>query len=217
MRKEIYYVKSLEEDLVTKTLKGHEKVSFQSIENIIKTKKIKPNTKSFGRQKRLSCTIIDENYLKTYRPQGIIFKTKQKPNYVLPFDVVLLSANDNIIVQYYRIKNKLHIYYNYNLIPGFERFIFKDFQKLKEKFPTLQKVWDEINNFRISKGYKPLKREKHRLVEYDEAAFHKTVKIEPVAIFGYRKNARKVAKKLKIPFYISTKKFYENIIKKEKI
>ncbi len=215
MEKKVYFVKSLEEDLVTKRLKGHKKVSFQSLQNIIKTKEIKPNTKSFGREKRLSCTIIDKNYLKTYRPQGIIFKTKQKPDYILPFDLVLLSANENIIVHYYRIKNKLHIYYNYSLIPGFKKFIFKDFNKLKEKFPTLDKIWDEVNKFRISKGYKQLKKEKHRLIEYNEAVFHKTVKITPIAIFGYRKNARAAAKRLNMPFFISTKQFYSKL--KEKI
>jgi len=51
MQKEVFYVKSLEEDFISKTLKGKKKVDFQSIENIIKTKKIKPNTKSFGRKR----------------------------------------------------------------------------------------------------------------------------------------------------------------------
>lgn len=40
MQKEVYYVKSLEEDFVSKTLKGTKKVDFQSIENMIKTKKL---------------------------------------------------------------------------------------------------------------------------------------------------------------------------------
>ena len=91
MQKEVFYVKSLEEDFISKTLKGKKKVDFQSIENIIKTKKIKPNTKSFGRKRRLACTALSKNYTKTYRPQGIIFKTTDKPDYVAPFDLVLLT------------------------------------------------------------------------------------------------------------------------------
>lgn len=86
MVKEVYYVKSLEEDFATKTLKGRHKVNYQTVKDIVKTKTIKPNTKSFGRRRRLSCTIIDKNYLKTYRPQGIIFKTQQSPAYIIPFD-----------------------------------------------------------------------------------------------------------------------------------
>ena len=209
MKREVYCVKSLEEDFVTKTLKNKRKVSFQSVESIVKTKKILPNTKRFGRQRRLSCTIIDKNYLKTYRPQGIIFKTTQSPEYILPFDLVLLSATDNIIVQYYRIKNNLHVYYNHTLIPGFERFIFKDFKKLKERFPNLESVWKEVNKFRESNGYKPLSMQKHRLIEYNEAVFYKPVKIIPVAIFGYRKEATRAARKLGLPHFATAKKFYD--------
>ncbi|MDP3027856.1 MAG: hypothetical protein Q8N63_09205 [Nanoarchaeota archaeon] len=150
--KERYYAKSLEEDFATKTLKGRKKVKYQTIYDIVKNKKINLNTKSFGRQRRLSCTIIDKNYLKTYRSQGIIFKTQQSPKYVLPFDLVLLSATDNIIVHYYRIKNNLYVYYNHTLIPGFEKFIFKDFDKLKEEFPSLISVWKEMNRFRKATG-----------------------------------------------------------------
>jgi hypothetical protein len=214
--KERYYAKSLEEDFCTKTLKGKKKVSYQTIYDIVKNKKINLNTKSFGRQRRLSCTIIDKNYLKTYRSRGIIFKTQQSPRYVLPFDLILLSATDNIIVQYYRIKNNLHIYYNHTLIPGFEKFIFKDFGKLKEKFPTLARVWEEVNRFRKANGYKTLPIQKHRLVEYNEAVFYKPVKIEPVAIFGYTKEARKIAKKLGLHCFETSKEFYNSLNKKGK-
>ena len=51
MKKEVFYVKSLEEDFISKTLRAKKKVDFQSIEDIIKTKKINPNTKSFGKKK----------------------------------------------------------------------------------------------------------------------------------------------------------------------
>ncbi|MDD5192908.1 MAG: hypothetical protein PHH54_00720 [Candidatus Nanoarchaeia archaeon] len=209
--KEVYYAKSLEEDFVTKTLKGKKKVAFQSVENIVKRKVILPNTKSFGRQMRLSCTAIDKNYLKTYRPQGIIFKTGQKPEYILPFDLVLLSATNNIIVHYYRIKNNLHVYYNHTLIPGFQKFIFKDFNKLKKKFPTLKSIWKEVNKFRKSAGYQSLPMQKHRLVEYNEAVFYESVKITPVAIFGYRKEARKIARQLGLPYFVSAKQFYKDL------
>ena len=60
--KKVYYVKSLEEDFTTKTLKNKKKVNFQTIQNIVKTGTIKPNTKSFGRKKRLSCTILNHIY-----------------------------------------------------------------------------------------------------------------------------------------------------------
>lgn len=214
MPKEVYYVKSFEDDFVLKTIKGKRKVPFQSIQNVIKNKIIKPNTKSFGRKLRLSTTIIHKNYLKTYRSQGIIFTTKQKPDYILPFDLVILTAAEKIVVHYYRIKKKLHLYYNHNLITGFERYIFKDLESLTKKFPTLDSVWKSVNNFRKSHGFNTLPKQKYRLIQYDEAVFHKLIKIEPIAIFGYKKNSYEIAKRLGLPHYASAKEFYNKYKKK---
>ncbi len=211
MKTEVFYVKSFEEDFSTKTLIDNKKVTFQAVEDIIKTGIIKPNTKSFGRKMRLSTTILHENYLKTYRPQGIIFKTKEKPDYVFPFDLTVLAATKDIIVHYYRIKDKLDIYYNRALIPGFEKFIFNDLKSLIKKYSSPEKAWIAVNKFRKENGYSELPIQKFRLVEYDEAVFHKEVKIIPVAIFGYRKEASTIAEKLNLPHYVSAKHFYKSL------
>jgi hypothetical protein len=196
MDKEAYYVKSFEEDFYTKTLVNKKKVNFQSIFDVVKRKVIKPNTKSFGRKRRLSCTVLDKNYLKTYRPQGIIFQTDAKPDYVLPFDLVLLGATDRIIVHYYRIKDNLHLYYGHSLICGFERFLFKDFSSIKKKYPSPMHAWKAVNMFRKKKGFNVLPKQKFRLVEYNEVVYHRPIKIRPVAIFGYRKETSRIAEKL---------------------
>ncbi|MBT3642376.1 hypothetical protein HN604_01460 [archaeon] len=211
MKKEVFYVKSLEEDFISKTLRAKKKVDFQSIEDIIKTKKINPNTKSFGKKSRLACTALSKNYTKTYRQQGIIFKTKDKPDYVSPFDLILLTKTNKIIVQYYRIKNNLHQYYNQELISGFEKFICKTAKEMLEKFPSPETAWKEVNKFRVKNGYKLLPKQKYRLVEYNEVIFHNPVKITPIALYGYRKNSREIARKLRLPHFISAKKFYESI------
>jgi hypothetical protein len=209
MEKERYFAKSLEEDFVTKTLKGKKKVPFQTIDNIIKTNTIRLNTKSFGRKRRLACSLLHKNYLKTYRPQGIIFQTDNKPDFIYPFDLVLLSDAEKIVVHYYRIKNNLHIYYNHNLIPGFEKFVFKDANKMLKKFSSPQKAWNSVNKFRVEHKYGALPRQKYRLVEYNEVIFYKPVKIKPVALFGYRKHARKIANKYGLPCFATAKEFYK--------
>lgn len=80
-----------------------------------------------------------------------------------------------------------------------------------KKFPSPKESWKEVNKFRMKNGYKMLPKQKHRLVEYNEVIFHKPVNIEPVALYGYRKEAREKAKKLGLPHYVSAKKFYEKI------
>ncbi len=132
----MYYVKSFEEDFHTKIVVKGGKKKFQSVEDIVKTKTIKPNTLSFGVEQRLSTTIISKEYRKSYRPQGIIFKTKQKPDYIIPFDLVVLSDVENVVVHYYRIKDSIHFYYNHKLIKGFDKFLYKSFKSMIKKYPT---------------------------------------------------------------------------------
>ncbi|MCD4759290.1 hypothetical protein K8R33_00195, partial [archaeon] len=138
---------------------------------------------------------------------------KTKPNHCLPFDLVLLSDAKKIVVHYYRIKENLHLYYNHNLIKGFEKFIFKDFDKMIKKFDSPKKVWEGVNKFRISNGHKRLTNQKYRLVEYNEIIFNKPVKIKPVALFGYRKEARILAKKYGLKHFRTARKFYERLQK----
>ncbi len=205
---ETFFVKSFEEDHSTKTLVGKKKVTFQTLENILKMGFIRPNTKSFNQQRRLSTTIIHKNYTKTYRAQGIIFQTKTKPDYVLPFDLVLLSDAKKIIVHYYRIKDNLHIYYNHNLIKGYKQFVFRNIGTMLKKYSSPQKVWDALNVFRVRQGYSSLPKSKYRLAEYNEAVFLKPVKIVPIALFGYRRETKELAKKYKLLYYRSAKAFY---------
>ncbi|MEI7777401.1 MAG: hypothetical protein WCI52_02235 [bacterium] len=204
-----YFVKSFEEDFSTKTLDGKKKITFQTLDDILLTNTIKPNTKSFGQKRRLSTTILHKNYTKTYRPQGIIFQTTTRPNYILPFDLVLLSDAKEIVVHYYRIKNNLHEYYNHKLIDGYKKFIFKDITLMLKSFDSPRSVWKAVNDFRNKNGHSILPKTKYRLVEYNEAVFLKPVKIKPVALFGYKKEARALAHKYGLKYFKSAKDFYE--------
>ncbi len=204
-----YFVKSFEEDHSTKHLVGKKKKTFQKLEQILATNTILPNTLSFGQKRRLSTTILHQNYTKTYRPQGIIFRTKLKPSYVLPFDLVLLSDADKIVVHYYRIKDNLHIYYNHKLVPGYEKFVFKDIASLLKTYDSPQAAWRALNAFRKEQKLPVLSRSKYRLAEYNEAVFLRPVKITPVALFGYREETRKAAKKHGLRCYKTAKEFYK--------
>ena len=59
----------MEEDFVLKMLLGEQKVANQTIENILHTLTINPNTVSFNEPVRLSTTILGKNYVETYRPE----------------------------------------------------------------------------------------------------------------------------------------------------
>ncbi|OGJ22214.1 hypothetical protein A3K73_06465 [Candidatus Pacearchaeota archaeon RBG_13_36_9] len=127
---------------------------------------------------------------------------------------MLLGTTDKIIVQYYRIKNNLHIYYNHKLLSGFEKFIFKDFNEMIQKILPPSNAWKEVNEFRQAHGYTYLPLSKYRLVEYNEAVFHKAIRIKPIALFGYKKETRRIARKLGLLYFPSAKKFYAQFDKR---
>jgi len=47
------------------------------------------------------------------------------------------------------------------------------------------------------------------LVEYNEAVFLKQVKIKPIALFGYRKQTKMLARKFGLKYFRSAKTFFE--------
>ncbi len=208
MKREEYFVKSFEEDFILKTIKNKKKVKFQSIRNILSQKRINPNTVSFGRKRRLACTYLNKNYLKTYRSQGLIFQTNDLPKQVYPFDLLILTDAKKIIVQYFRIKEDLHKYYGHKLISGFDKFMFKSPKEMLKKIASPKTAWKKANSFRKKVGYSVLPKSKYKLVEYNEVIFNKSIKIKPVAIFGYRKIAKEIAKKYDLPYFRTAKEFY---------
>ncbi len=207
-----YFVKSFENDFVLKTLKNKTKIDFQSLDKILESGLLKPNTLSFGKKKRLACSYLHKNYLKTYRSQGVIFKTVQKPDQVYPFDLVVLTNINNLVVHYYRIQNKLHEYYGHELLPGFEQFMFETPESMIKKIKSPENAFNLVNKFRKNKGLKPIEKTKYKLFEYNEVIFNKTVKITPVGIFGYTALSRELAKKYSLPHYRNVKEFYNKMV-----
>jgi len=204
-----YYVKSFDSDLTTKTLVGKRRAVCQTLQEVLRTKRLKPNTRSFGQKKRLSTTILHRNYLETYRPQGIVFTTASKPAYVLPFDLMLAAESDKILVHYYQMRDNLHLFYNHPLIPGYKKFVFKDIQSLVRRFRSPQAAWKAVNDFRAAHGQKRLPKAKSRLCSYNEAVFLKTVPIKPVAIFGSVVAAKSLARRFSVPYFRSAREFYK--------
>ena len=134
----LFFVKSFEDDFVLKTVEDKEKVAAQSIHDILKRKRITPNTNSFDQNKRLACTNLSLNYPQTYREQGLIFRTREKPNHIYPFDLAVLTKNNDLVVDYYKIENDLDVYYNHTLIEGYKEFLFKNVKSMLKAIPSPQ-------------------------------------------------------------------------------
>lgn len=206
-----YFVKSMEEDFVLKMLVWEQKLANQTVENILETSIINPNTVSFNEPVRLSTTILWENYVETYRPEWIIFQTEQQPKHIFPFDLIVLTDNDTFEVHYYKMEWNLWFFYQRNLIQWYEKFKCRCYGDIIEKYPNIQAVLDAVNKFRIKNGFKALPEDKVRLIKYNEAVFQEPVKIKPVAIFWTNERSKQVAKNFGLLHFNSAKFFYESI------
>ena len=211
MAAKTYFVKSMEEDFVLKMLVGEQKVVNQTIENIIDTGIIYPNTVSFNEPVRLATTILWANYVETYRPEWIIFETQQQPKHIFPFDLIVLTDNDTFEVHYYKMESNLWFFYQRNLISGYEQFTCTSYDELIQRYPSIASVLTAVNAFRIQHGFQALPEDKTRLIHYNEAVFQEPVKIHPVAIFGTNEKSKKVADMFHLPHFYSAKAFYSSM------
>ena len=92
-------------------------------------------------------------------------------------------------------------------------------KKEKEKKPETNNFLKDIKldkkieegDLKHQKINKELSKQKHKLVEYNEVIFHKPVSVVPIAVFGYRKIVKEVAKRYGLPYFVSAKKFYESL------
>lgn len=219
---EVFYVKSFREEFDwLQTLKGNELITTQTLKEILDILVIKPNTLSFWWPPRLCTTILDINYLKTYRPQWIIFSLPdwEKPDYIFPFDLNAITENENPVVEYHQIKWDIHIHYNIKLIDDFMDFAFNTYEdmynKLKNNFWVINpnNILEIVNEFRLSKWLNILDESKKKLVEYNEAIFLRPVRINPIAIFWDKSNKlyQEISRTYNIPLFLDTKEFYEKI------
>ncbi len=225
--KEVYFVKSFPSDFKLKTTDTTRTYTTQTIEWIFRKQKILPNTLSFWfEQKRLCTTILDEYYVDTYRPQGIIFQVvgKQKPDFIFPFDLNAITDNNTPVAEYYELVSedqwaKLIKEYNHKLIDWFMEFVYDSYEELvhhlksEDWFVHPDKVLEIVNAFRVSRWYEPLTADNKKLISYNEAVFLSPVEVKIVALYGDTKNPyyRQLSEKYGIPLYSSAKQFYETV------
>lgn len=225
MKSKIYFVKSFPPDFKLKTTDATRTYTTQTIEGIFRKQKILPNTLSFWfEEKRLCTTILDEHYLATYRPQGIIFQIvwDEKPDFIFPFDLNAITSNDKPVADYHILAyegkgEKLIKEYNYELIDWFMRFVYESYESLVDDLKDWtwtvnpDSILEMVNAFRWSKWYAPLDEDNKKLIWYNEAVFLRPVEVKVVALYGSLENPyyRQLSQKYNVPLYSSAKEFYQ--------
>ncbi len=160
----------------------------QTLNEILISKTISPNTSHSQIKKRLCVTAIIPGYKGTYRPEGIIFQTEIKPDFVVPFDIITLTPSDKFTSKQFEKQ----------MLKESEFFIFPDIESMQEKFPTSKIAIKTLNEFREKHNLSKINENK---MSYNECCFHDEIKIQPIALIGTNQIFQKIGKEFKIPVY----------------
>jgi hypothetical protein len=153
----------------------------QTLNEVIETKTIKPNTKHATLKQRLCASLLCSGYSGSYRPEGIVFETEARPNYAAPFDMMTLTTG----------KTFTSSDYDSEFIPGSEKFIYNNIEKMLEDYPEASKGLKELNDFRKQNGLEEIDEVS---MKYNECCFENNIAIKPVAIIGKSQIYRALAR-----------------------
>ncbi|MCB9358441.1 hypothetical protein H6503_00770 [Candidatus Woesearchaeota archaeon] len=175
----------------------------QTLDQIVKTEQIIPNCTCFGSRQRLCVSLIAYDALDTYRKNGLIFSSRQTPDYFSPVDLIMLTK------QGHRKE------YEFNhFIEGYEDFLsknWKDFIKRMRTYDGREEIINEVNQFREDRGYDRFLNE-HKYL-HNEVGFYlrdsQDVQARPLCTFGPSDTLKIRSERLGLPHFEDTGVAYQ--------
>ncbi len=199
MRKKEHYYKSLDivgGQIQLSTMENGTKTPSQTLTEILQTGTIKPNTQHPFFSSRLCVNLpIGWYAANSYRENGMLFETEEKPDYCCPFDLMKLTEDPADTSATNQAK----------LIRGFGKFLRPSIKDMLDKFSCPANAEDALNEFRQSKGHK-----KTQTSGYNECSFFRPIQITPIALFGPDVKAH--AQGHKIDYYPDIMKLSEALL-----
>ena len=143
----------------------------QLLTDILRDKKLIPNTNHPTNWTRLSTSRISYEYPGTYRKNGILFLTRSLPDFCIPFDLMALT----------RVEDFESSDHEAEFLPGYDRFIFDTYREMKIAYPTSKNAVAALNRLRTSYDLKEVNPEE---MQYNECCFKDKIQVTPVALIG---------------------------------
>jgi len=183
---------SIDNNLQTQTLdlSLQKMITCQTLNEIVSTQTIKPNTKHTELKQRLCVSAITSEYCETYRPEGIVFETTDNPSYAVPFDLMMLTKGITFTSSDY----------NASFLPKYQKLVYSDVKKMLKITPEI--ALKKLNEFRKESGLEEVATKK-----YNEVCFEKEIKIIPKALIGTSKETKDIASKYNLPHYTTIKEY----------
>lgn len=198
---EITYFKSLASingALATQTFVPEEgnRIICQTIEDVLRTSQIVPNTYHSKLKPRLCVSLPTINYTGSYRPEGILFSTQKKPDYCSPLDLMALTTGDSLTSSDY----------GGAFIPNAEEFIFDSIEAMLELYSEPSVALAKLNSLRQDVGLLAIS----SISWYNECCFEDPLNISPIALVGKSDAILKTAEDFDLPVYASVESYTRN-------
>lgn len=160
----------------------------QTLQEILETGTIKPNTTHSQLRKRLCVSLIHDGYKGVYRSEGLVFATEEKPGYAVPFDLMTLTSG----------KSFTSADYSHRFLDGSEVFRYESIDKMLRDYPYSEKAVRDLNKFRQQNGLDPVD---DMALNYNECCFEEDVQIRPIALIGKSRAYHELSRKYDLPLY----------------
>jgi len=170
-----------------------ERIPYQTLENMLKNGNIKPNTVHDGFPQRLCASYLTDKFAGSYRPEGILFKTEDRPAFCTPVDLMALTTGESFTsADYYS-----------DLIGNFGSLIYDSVDEMLKDNPTGELALKKLNTLRRKAGLAEIVDP----FDYNECCFESQVSIGPVGLVGTSREIVEIAKKFHLPIYPTTQDY----------
>ncbi len=166
----------------------------QTLTGALAEKVIYPNTTHTYLPPRLCVSRPTQEYLGSYRPEGMIFETEQQPLLSTPFDLMAITTGKTFTSQDYNAK----------FLEGSEQFVFSNVEDMLRVHPTAETALQTLNTFREQHGLPAVDLE---TMQYNECCFFEEVHIQPLALIGTSEDITSLARTYNLPVYANIKEY----------
>jgi hypothetical protein len=166
----------------------------QTLSQVLHQGVIEPNTVHSELEKRLCVSLMTNKYTGTYRPEGIVFATSVKPDYVVPFDMMTLTTGKTFTSSDFHSK----------FLRGYKKFVYDSIDSMLEENPDPKSTLTKLNEFRKSNGLEEIEKD---TMNYNECCFNEKVQIVPIALIGSGPEYKKLSREHNIPLFNTYEEF----------
>lgn len=206
------------------------RIIVQTTDNIFETLELRPNTDSFGLDRRICFSYLFDQamypkFKDSYRNAGIVFTYRDgdKQDYFFPCDLLALTCLQELPKNKSQLFANIQSYYRAKMMKDWQLFGAEDINEWMQRIMSRFVIWgshekyediivEMINEFRNYAWYNPISCLDHNwLVSHNECIKFTPLKIDIFGVVGNNKLLNETASKHHIRTYSTVTQLMENL------